>query len=88
MPGQTVAASVSTEVTTHRAGGDSRMHEKAVGPAEGSRRPRPLTRERLSAPTMLWRSGEAGHVRGFQARPQEYEQHVTRFFDRALLGKE
>jgi hypothetical protein len=37
-------------------------------------------------PKMLWKVHEAGHVGGFQARPREYEQRVTRFFDRALLG--
>lgn len=36
----------------------------------------------------LWKIGEAGHVGGYEARPQEYEQRVTRFFDRALLGRE
>ena len=39
-----------------------------------------------SRPRALWRIPEAGHVGGFQASPGEYEQCVTRFFDRALLG--
>ena len=37
-------------------------------------------------PKWLWKIEEAGHVGGFQARAAEYEQRVTRFFDRALLG--
>ena len=41
-----------------------------------------------SAPKVLWKIAEAGHVGGFQARPGEYEQRVTRFFDQALLGEE
>ena len=40
------------------------------------------------APKTLWLIPEAGHVGGFQARPVEYEQRVTRFFDRALLGED
>ena len=40
-----------------------------------------------SSPKTLWEIDEAGHVGGFQARPSEYEQRVTRFFDRALLGQ-
>ncbi len=39
-----------------------------------------------SSPKTLWKIDEAGHVGGFQARPTEYEQRVTRFFDAALLG--
>ncbi len=39
-----------------------------------------------SSPKTLWKVAEAGHVGGFQARPQEYEKRVTVFFDRALLG--
>ena len=38
------------------------------------------------APKGLWKIAEAGHVGGFQARPRAYEERVTRFFDRALLG--
>ena len=37
-------------------------------------------------PEELWRIAEAGHVGGFQARPRAYEERVTSFFDRALLG--
>jgi hypothetical protein len=37
-------------------------------------------------PKTLWKIPEATHVGGLQARPREYEQRVTRFFDRALLG--
>ena len=40
-----------------------------------------------SAPKVLWRIAEAGHVGGLDARPQEYERRVTGFFDRALLGE-
>lgn len=29
---------------------------------------------------------DAGHVGGFQTRPQEYEERVICFFDGALLG--
>jgi uncharacterized protein len=38
-------------------------------------------------PKELWKIPEAGHVGGFQARPREYDERVTSFFDRALLGK-
>ena len=38
------------------------------------------------APKELWKIAEAGHVGGLQARPRAYEERVTRFFDRALLG--
>ena len=40
-----------------------------------------------SAPKVLWKIAEARHVGGFQARPGEYEERVTRFFDQALLGE-
>ena len=40
------------------------------------------------APKTLWLIPEAGHVGGFEARPDEYERRVTGFFDRALLGDE
>jgi dienelactone hydrolase len=40
------------------------------------------------APKALWEIPEAHHTGGFQARPKEYEQRVTGFFNRALLGKE
>lgn len=39
-----------------------------------------------STPKTLWKIPEAGHVGGYQARPREYEQRVTSFLDRALLG--
>ena len=39
-----------------------------------------------SAPKVLWRIPEAVHVGGYQARPREYEERVTSFLDRALLG--
>ena len=38
-------------------------------------------------PKAIWEIPEAGHVGGLEARPREYEQRVTRFFDRALLGE-
>lgn len=36
-------------------------------------------------PKMLLRVPEATHVGGLQALAREYEQRVTRFFDRALF---
>ena len=39
-----------------------------------------------SMPKALWKIPEAGHVGGYPARPREYEERVTSFFDRALLG--
>jgi uncharacterized protein len=39
-----------------------------------------------SEPKSLWEVAGAGHVGGFQTRPQEYEERVIRFFDGALLG--
>jgi fermentation-respiration switch protein FrsA (DUF1100 family) len=39
-----------------------------------------------SAPKILWEIPEAGHLGGFRARPDEYEERVTDFLDRALLG--
>ena len=38
-------------------------------------------------PKAIWEIPEAGHVGGLEARPREYQQRVTRFFDRALLGE-
>lgn len=38
------------------------------------------------APKELWKIAEAKHVGGLQARPRAYQELVTRFFDRALLG--
>jgi uncharacterized protein len=35
-------------------------------------------------PKIIWGVPEAGHVGAQEARPREYEQRVTRFFDRAL----
>jgi dienelactone hydrolase len=40
------------------------------------------------APKALWEIPEAHHTSGFEARPHQYEQRVTGFFDHALLGKE
>ena len=39
-------------------------------------------------PKAIWEIPEAGHVGGLEARPQEYEQRVTGFFDRSLRGDE
>ena len=44
--------------------------------------------EAAGAPKDIWGVPEAGHVGAQEARPLEYEQRVTRFFDRALLGRE
>jgi fermentation-respiration switch protein FrsA (DUF1100 family)/uncharacterized membrane protein YidH (DUF202 family) len=38
------------------------------------------------APKELWMIPEASHLGGFDAGPRAYENRVTRFFDRALLG--
>jgi fermentation-respiration switch protein FrsA (DUF1100 family) len=35
-------------------------------------------------PKAIWEIPEAGHVGGLEARPREYEQRVTGFFDRSL----
>jgi fermentation-respiration switch protein FrsA (DUF1100 family) len=43
--------------------------------------------EAASQPKALWKIDEAGHVGGFEARPEEYEQRVVAFFDRALLSE-
>ena len=43
--------------------------------------------EAASQPKTLWKIDEAGHVGGFDARPEEYEQRVVAFFDRALLSE-
>jgi uncharacterized protein len=40
-----------------------------------------------ATPKALWKIPEASHVGGLQARPQEYEQRVVGFFDRALHPK-
>lgn len=40
------------------------------------------------APKEIWKIPEAGHTGGYQARPREYAQRVTGFFDRALLGRD
>jgi fermentation-respiration switch protein FrsA (DUF1100 family) len=39
-------------------------------------------------PKAIWEIPEAGHVGGLEARPGEYEQRVTGFFDRSLRGEE
>ena len=40
--------------------------------------------EAAGPPKGIWGVPEAGHVGAQEARPREYEQRVTRFFDRAL----
>ena len=37
-----------------------------------------------SGPKAIWEIPEAGHVGGLEARPREYEERVTGFFDRSL----
>jgi hypothetical protein len=44
--------------------------------------------EAAAQPKTLWKFEEAGHVGGFNARPDEYEKRVTGFFDRALLEQD
>ena len=39
-----------------------------------------------SEPKTLWKVADAGHVGGFRAQPQQFEERVVRFFDGALLG--
>ena len=39
-------------------------------------------------PKAIWEIPEADHVGGLEARPREYEQRVTGFFDRSLRGEE
>jgi uncharacterized protein len=39
-------------------------------------------------PKAIWKIPEAGHTRGYQARPREYERRVVGFFDRTLLAGE
>jgi len=43
--------------------------------------------EAAGEPKAIWKIPEAGHTGGLTARPQEYEQRVIAFFDRALLGE-
>jgi hypothetical protein len=38
------------------------------------------------SPKAIWEIPEAGHVGGLSARPAEYEQRVTSFFDRTLVS--
>jgi fermentation-respiration switch protein FrsA (DUF1100 family) len=39
-------------------------------------------------PKAIWGVDGAGHVGAQDARPREYEQRITRFFDRALGGEQ
>lgn len=41
---------------------------------------------RRGKPKDLWRVPDSDHIGGPRARPQEYEQRVTAFFNRALLS--
>ena len=43
--------------------------------------------EAAGDPKEIWGLPEAGHVGAQEARPREYEQRVTRFFDQALGGE-
>ena len=56
--------------------------------AAAARSSTPTTTEAAAQPKTLWKIAEAGHVGGFHARPDEYEERVTRFFDRALLEQD
>ena len=58
------------------------------GPHEPWDAPEPYASlyDAASMPKALWKIPEAGHVGGYPARPREYEERVTSFFDRALLG--
>ncbi|HYM63534.1 MAG TPA: alpha/beta hydrolase [Gaiellaceae bacterium] len=42
--------------------------------------------EAARKPKELWEIPDAGHTDGITARPEEYEQRVVGFFDRALVG--
>jgi fermentation-respiration switch protein FrsA (DUF1100 family) len=44
--------------------------------------------EAAAEPKTLWKVEEARHVGGFDARPGEYEERVTGFFERALLEED
>ena len=39
-------------------------------------------------PKTLWKIADAGHTGGLDTHPEEYEQRVIAFFDRALLLKQ
>jgi alpha/beta superfamily hydrolase len=60
-------------------GEDGQEVEKAVNP---------VYYDAAFAPKGLWRVPGAGHTRGIQAQPEEYERIVVGFFDRILLGEE
>ena len=55
--------------------------------AAGGEELNPAYYRAASAPKTIWKIAEAAHVGGFEARPRDYEQRVTRFFDRALLDR-
>jgi hypothetical protein len=57
-----------------------------AGQGGGGEELNPEYYDAASTPKTLWKIPEAGHVGGYQARPREYEQRVTSFLDRALLG--
>jgi len=59
-----------------------------AGHGAGGEEFNPVLYEAAGAPKELWRIPEASHVGGFDTRPQQYEQRVVSFFDRALLGAE
>ena len=57
-----------------------------AGQGRGGEELNPEYYDAASPPRTLWEIPEAGHVGGYQARPHEYEERVTTFLDRALLG--
>lgn len=56
-----------------------------AGHGAGGEELNPVYFEAASEPKTLWKIAEASHVGGAEARPQEYENRVVEFFDRALL---
>ena len=62
------------------------IYAPEVGDGEERRFATAFYRE-AGEPKVIWGVPEAGHVGAQEARPREYEQRVTRFFDRALRKK-
>ena len=56
-------------------------------PAGAARRSAAFYRE-AGRPKAIWEVPEAGHVGTQDARPREYEERVTRFFNRALTEEQ
>jgi fermentation-respiration switch protein FrsA (DUF1100 family) len=59
-------------------GGDGQAVEKAVNP---------VYYDAAFVPKAIWEVPGAGHTRGIETRPLEYESLVVGFFDRTLLGE-